>query len=486
MDFTENSIKIEDWNPNVQISNSNSESEIVEESNNISAETISKITVKQEIPEIILNESVNQLQSKPCQNYISPKLERDPLRIEHSVKCKYCHGDFLGVSDLYKHIKMFHYNKIRHEDLDTSDDDTSDDNCDNTNDKTIDLNNGDQLLIGNMVKCRYCHKYFEGDGKLNNHMKSFHYQNMSYQKTNFQSTSYQFQSENDHKKIKLSTKEFEKIYEEANPCNIETVLKCAICGQCFESSKNMIIHSKSHKTQIQSVVKKSTPTGYIKFKKSIKKRKVDPLCIGISLVEQTHPEQTHVEQNHPEQTHVEQIHAKLTHLEQTHVEQIHPEQTHAKLTHSEETHLEQIHPEDTHVEQTHAKLTHPEQTADKSQNNTKKSKSTYPCAFPNCSFRGSTGLHKFPSDDYNRMLWMEACQLKNIKRSSLICDKHFNIKDFARGGNSRLKPNAIPIPNIYNSCDQKFDGSTPNSKCNFCVMKVSHSYKDHIETMAMK
>ena len=68
------------------------------------------------------------------------------------------------------------------------------------------------------------------------------------------------------------------------------------------------------------------------------------------------------------------------------------------------------------------------------------------CIFPKCSYKGTTGLYKFPIKDKNRLdLWLKVCQLSSVKPHEKICKNHFNHDDFHYGKDRIvLKESAVP------------------------------------------
>ena len=68
------------------------------------------------------------------------------------------------------------------------------------------------------------------------------------------------------------------------------------------------------------------------------------------------------------------------------------------------------------------------------------------CIYPKCSYKGTTGLYKFPIKDKNRLdLWLNACNLPSVKAHEKICKNHFHDDDIVyRKTGSVLKISAVP------------------------------------------
>ena len=68
------------------------------------------------------------------------------------------------------------------------------------------------------------------------------------------------------------------------------------------------------------------------------------------------------------------------------------------------------------------------------------------CIFPNCLYKGTTGLYRFPISDKNRLdLWLDVCKLSSVRPHELICKNHFHPTDFCYGsGRNCLKKSAVP------------------------------------------
>ena len=72
------------------------------------------------------------------------------------------------------------------------------------------------------------------------------------------------------------------------------------------------------------------------------------------------------------------------------------------------------------------------------------------CIFPKCSYKGTTGLYKFPIKDKNRLdLWLNVCNLSCVKPHEKICKNHFHYDDFIyRKTGNILKMSAVPQGSI--------------------------------------
>ena len=68
------------------------------------------------------------------------------------------------------------------------------------------------------------------------------------------------------------------------------------------------------------------------------------------------------------------------------------------------------------------------------------------CIFPKCSYKGATGLYKFPIKDKDRLdLWLNVCNLSCVKPHERICKNHFHDYDFDERKNGiYLKRSAVP------------------------------------------
>ena len=68
------------------------------------------------------------------------------------------------------------------------------------------------------------------------------------------------------------------------------------------------------------------------------------------------------------------------------------------------------------------------------------------CIFPNCLYKGTTGLFRFPFNDKNRLeLWLNVCKLTCVKPHDRICKNHFHVDDFHYGEKKiNLKKSAVP------------------------------------------
>ena len=68
------------------------------------------------------------------------------------------------------------------------------------------------------------------------------------------------------------------------------------------------------------------------------------------------------------------------------------------------------------------------------------------CIFPNCLYKGSSGLYKFPINDKKRLvLWLNVCKLFWVKPHEKICKNHFHPHDFQYGiDRIGLKNSAVP------------------------------------------
>ena len=68
------------------------------------------------------------------------------------------------------------------------------------------------------------------------------------------------------------------------------------------------------------------------------------------------------------------------------------------------------------------------------------------CIFPNCLYKGTTGLYKFPISDKNRLdLWLNVCKLSSVRPHEAICKNHFHPNDFSYGrSRTLLKKSAVP------------------------------------------
>ena len=77
-----------------------------------------------------------------------------------------------------------------------------------------------------------------------------------------------------------------------------------------------------------------------------------------------------------------------------------------------------------------------------------KSIKTQHCAFPFCTYRGTSRLFKFPSD-FRRSKWLEVTQLseRDITGNTTICHRHFVPEAIQKNDKViRLKSWAIPRP----------------------------------------
>ena len=67
------------------------------------------------------------------------------------------------------------------------------------------------------------------------------------------------------------------------------------------------------------------------------------------------------------------------------------------------------------------------------------------CIFPNCKYKGTTGLYRFPMKDKNRLeLWLSVCKLSCVKPHEMICKNHFNTDEFHNGKRIDLKKSTVP------------------------------------------
>ena len=67
------------------------------------------------------------------------------------------------------------------------------------------------------------------------------------------------------------------------------------------------------------------------------------------------------------------------------------------------------------------------------------------CIFPNCVYKGTKGLYRFPINDKNRLnLWLDVCKLSSVRPHEMICKNHFHPNDFFYGKRIDLKKSAVP------------------------------------------
>lgn len=70
------------------------------------------------------------------------------------------------------------------------------------------------------------------------------------------------------------------------------------------------------------------------------------------------------------------------------------------------------------------------------------------CSVPECTTKGTNGMHRFPADPQQKQKWMHATKTHHLadSKNCRICRKHFKESDLMEDMNEKktLAPNAVP------------------------------------------
>ncbi|XP_037038242.1 52 kDa repressor of the inhibitor of the protein kinase-like isoform X3 [Bradysia coprophila] len=101
------------------------------------------------------------------------------------------------------------------------------------------------------------------------------------------------------------------------------------------------------------------------------------------------------------------------------------------------------------------------------------------CSVPQCTTKGTGGMHRFPADPQLKRKWMDVTRTQHLQdsKSCRICRKHFKDSDLLvdQDGKRILAPNAVPslcLPMSF-IWDHSYHVVGPPKKRHFKRLKIT-------------